>query len=190
MDNFGFVRYSFFNEVRHMLGGLFRLEVVLLKKFVKVVLLVAIGAVIFNFSSQTYEQQSLVPLLQKVLPGEPLSGVLSHLQVTYWNSAISVETKGYYYFLEFFIRKFAHLFLFGCLAVALFSVMMLADPKRVWPVVLFALVGTGIYAAMDEYHQLLTGGRTPMVKDVVLDMIGATIALTVFVPFYVWRTKK
>ncbi|OKL36423.1 VanZ family protein [Domibacillus mangrovi] len=156
----------------------------------RVGILLLIGAVIFQFSSQTYEQQSLVPLLRQVLPGEPFAGVLSHVHVSYWNSIISIETKGYYYFVEFFIRKFAHLFLFGCLAAALFSVMMLARPKRVWTVVLFSLIGTGIYAVLDEYHQFLTGGRTPLLKDVVLDMIGATAALTVYVPLFLWRMKR
>lgn len=153
-------------------------------------MLLLIGAVIFRFSSQTYEQQSLVPLLMRVLPGEPFADVLSHFQVSYWNTTISVETKGYYYFVEFFIRKFAHLFLFGCLAVALFSAMMLARPKRVWPVVLFSLIGTGLYAVLDEYHQLLTGGRTPLLKDVVLDMIGATAALTLYMPLFLRGMKK
>ncbi|OAH54521.1 antibiotic resistance protein VanZ [Domibacillus aminovorans] len=153
-------------------------------------ILLLIGAVIFHFSSQTYDQQSLVPLLRRVLPGEPFAGVLSHVQVSYWDSIISVETKGYYYFVEFLIRKFAHLFLFGCLAMALFSVMMLARPRHIWPVVLFSLMGTGIYAVLDEYHQFLTGGRTPLLKDVVLDLMGATAALSLYVPLFLWRMKR
>lgn len=152
--------------------------------------LLAIGAVIFNFSSQTYEEQTLVPALEKLLPGEPFAGLLSRIEVSYWGSPISIETKGYYYFIEFFIRKFAHLFLFGCLAVALFSVLMMLRPKRVWPVVLVSLFVTGVYAAIDEYHQLLTGGRTPMIKDVFLDLCGAMLFLFVYVPIYLWGKKK
>ncbi|MGG3449116.1 VanZ family protein [Domibacillus aminovorans] len=161
-----------------------------MKRIVRVGILLLIGAVIFHFSSQTYDQQSLVPLLRRVLPGEPFAGVLSHVQVSYWDSIISVETKGYYYFVEFLIRKFAHLFLFGCLAMALFSVMMLARPRHIWPVVLFSLMGTGIYAVLDEYHQMLTGGRTPLLKDVVLDMMGATAALSLYVPLFLWGMKQ
>lgn len=160
-----------------------------MKKGLTVAALLIIGVVIFRFSSQTYEEQSLVPLLERLLPGEPLAGLLAPVEVSYWGTAISIETKGYYYFIEFFIRKFAHLFLFGCLALALFRVLMLARPKRIWPVALFAFAGTGLYAIMDEYHQLLTGGRTPMVEDVLLDMAGAFIALGLYVPFYMWRKK-
>lgn len=160
------------------------------KKIIRIAVLVIIGAIIFNFSSQTYEQQSLVPLLERLLPGEPLAGLLAPIEVSYWGTPISIETKGYYYFLEFFIRKFAHLFLFGCLAAALFYVLLLARPRRVWPVVCLAFAGTALYALLDEYHQLLTGGRTPMLKDVGLDMVGASFALVISVFLYKIRNRK
>lgn len=161
-----------------------------MKKALSVASLIVVGMVIFNFSSQTYEQQSLVPTLERLLPGEPLAGLLAPVEVSYWGTPISIETKGYYYFIEFFIRKFAHLFLFGCLAVALFRVLMLARPKQIWPVILFAFIGTGMYAVLDEYHQLLTGGRTPMAMDVLLDMTGAFIALSLYVPIYKIRKSN
>lgn len=151
--------------------------------------MLVIAILIFTFSSQTYEQQSLVPFLQKLLPGEPLGGFLSRFQIPYWGSTISVETRGYYYFLEFLIRKFAHLFLFGMLSLAIFSVLMLMKKMKVWRAMLVALIGTGIYAAVDEYHQLLTGGRTPLVVDVFLDMAGAVVALAIYVPIYLISHK-
>ncbi|WP_346729185.1 VanZ family protein [Lederbergia citrea] len=160
-----------------------------MKNILKVIMLLIVAGLIYAFSSQTYEQQSLVPMMWKVIPGEPFKGILSKLEINYWGQVISVETKGYYYFLEFLIRKFAHMFLFGCLAVALFSVIMLAKPKRVWPVVWISLIATGLYASFDELHQLYTGGRTPLVADVFLDLTGAAIALLIFVPIYMIRRK-
>ncbi len=121
-----------------------------------------IAGLIFVFSSQTYEQQTLVPIMRRIIPGEPFSELLSQIQLKYWGMTISVETRGYYYFLEFLIRKFAHLLLFGCLAVALFSVIMLTKPRKVWPVILISFIGTGLFAMFDEFHQLQTGGRTPL----------------------------
>lgn len=161
-----------------------------MKKIVSIAVLFFVGIVIFNFSSQPYEQQSLVPLLERLLPGEPLAGLLASVEISYWGAPISIETKGYYYFIEFFIRKFAHLFLFGCLAVALFQVLMLARPRKMWPVVCMAFAGTGLYALFDEYHQLLTGGRTPMIKDVLLDLAGAFIALSLYILIYKIRKKQ
>ncbi|MBS4178168.1 VanZ family protein [Bacillus sp. FJAT-49731] len=153
-------------------------------------MLLIVATIIFAFSSQTYEQQSLVPTLWKIIPGEPFREILSKLEIKYWGQIISVETKGYYYFLEFLIRKFAHMFLFGCLAVTLFSVIMLAKPKRIWPVVWVSLIATGFYASFDELHQLYTGGRTPLVADVLLDLSGAVVALIIFVPYHILRRKS
>ncbi|CAM4114990.1 VanZ family protein [Lederbergia lenta] len=160
-----------------------------MKTIIKVFLLPVVAISIFIFSSQTYEQQSLVPMLYKILPGEPLIGLLSHIEIPYWGSIISVETKGYYYFLEFLIRKFAHLFLFGMFALTMFSLLMFIKRMKVPQAVFIALIGTGIYAAVDEYHQLITGGRTPLVADVLLDMTGAVIALVIYVPIYMIRKR-
>lgn len=156
----------------------------MLKRLIAMLVLAGIGLIIFNFSSQTYEQQTIVPHLQRFLPGEPFAGVLSQIEVSYWGQPVSVETKGYYYFIEFLIRKLAHVVLFGALAVALFAVLVMGRPRRLWPVALLSLAATSMYAVTDEYHQLLTGGRTPMLKDVALDTVGAVLALAIVVPSY------
>lgn len=134
----------------------------------KLLFLLAIVAVLFISSGQTYEQQSIVPDLHKWLPGKPLEGLLSTLQIPYWGKIISVEERGYYYFVEFILRKSAHFFIFGLLALAVYSVL----PKMRWRTII-ALVITLVLAIADEYHQSLTGGRTPTAQDVYLDMSGA-----------------
>lgn len=151
--------------------------------------LLFLALLIFYFSTQTYQEQSLIPLLRELLPGQPFEETLSKIQIEYWGRLISVETRGYYYFLEFFIRKFAHLFLFGCLAIALFRVIMLFRP-RLFTAVIWSLIGTGIYAVTDEYHQSVTGGRTALAKDVVLDLTGAIVAMIIYLPFFMWRYRK
>ena len=35
------------------------------------------------------------------------------------------------------------------------------------------------YAGLDEFHQLLTGGRTPLIQDVALDSTGALTAIII-----------
>ncbi|OMP66680.1 VanZ family protein [Domibacillus epiphyticus] len=156
----------------------------------KHVLLVLLAAgIIYIFSSQTYEQQSIIPILRIVLPGEPLKELLSNLELTYWGRVISVETRGYYYFLEFLIRKFAHLFLFGVLAVSLTCLLTTARLRFI-TAAFIALILTALYAAFDEYHQWQTGGRTPLINDVMLDVAGAMIALVLFTPFYCRLRKQ
>ncbi len=40
------------------------------------------------------------------------------------------------------------------------------------------LVATG-YAGLDEFHQMITGGRTPLFQDVMLDAMGALTAIVI-----------
>jgi len=124
--------------------------------------------ILFISSGQTYEQQSLIPTLKQWFPGEPFKSLLSTLQIPYWGRIISVEERGYYYFLEFLIRKGAHIVTFGALAIAAFIMT-----KRY----ILSFILTIALACIDEFHQSLTGGRTPTIQDVYLDTFGAFLAL-------------
>lgn len=141
---------------------------------------------LFVSSGQTYEQQSLIPLLRQWLPGEPLKGLLSHLEVPYWGRTVSIEERGYYYFVEFLIRKSAHFVMFGLLAVSFY----VALPK--WRGRFVLAGGLTVLAAMaDEYRQSLTGGRTPSWYDVGLDAAGAFTFLVAFrIGTLLWRRRK
>ncbi|CEG21979.1 VanZ like family protein [Planococcus massiliensis] len=137
----------------------------------KLIIVLALFIVLFISSSQTYEQQSLIPALEKYFPSMPFYSTLSTLELTYWGSVISIEERGYYLFLEFFIRKGAHVAIFGLIALAIASFL---PKKLVW----FALPITAFIAVLDELHQAVTGGRSPMAADVLLDTVGALLALS------------
>ncbi len=121
-----------------------------MKKLLMFFILLAVLSTLFVSSGQTYEQQSLVPSLQQWLPGKPLEGLLSKLEIPYWGKTISVEERGYYYFIEFLLRKGAHFFIFGVLAVLVYSVL----PSRRFRTIIAARV-TLIVAMSDEFHQSL-----------------------------------
>lgn len=140
----------------------------------KILFLLFILIVLFTSSGQTYEQQSLIPTLQNWLPGKPFEFFLSKFQIPYWGITVSVEERGYYYFIEFLLRKAAHFFIFGFLALAIYAVL----PKRL-PRFRTAALITFLLASADEYHQSLTGGRTASLQDVVLDTAGALFALII-----------
>ena len=142
---------------------------------------IIILAILFVSSGQTYEQQSLIPSLRNWLPGEPFKEILSTLQISYWGRTISIEERGYYHFVEFLIRKAAHIFTFGALAIAAFVIT-----KRY----VLAFVITVILAFLDEYHQSLTGGRTPTIQDVFLDAFGAFVALVILLFINKLRVRK
>ena len=62
-------------------------------------------AILFYSSSQTYEQQSQISLLTKLLKDEPLRDWLSKISFDYAGSTVSIAHSGYFHFVEFFIRK-------------------------------------------------------------------------------------
>ena len=109
---------------------------------------IAVMVILFISSSQTYEQQS----------------------------QISIAEKGYFSFVEFFIRKGAHFFTYFVLGGSLFLTLSLRK-QPFWLAAFFAWLAATGYAGIDEYHQMLTGGRTPLFQDVMLDSAGALTAV-------------
>lgn len=117
------------------------------------------------------------------LPGEPFKEFLSLFQIPYWGTTISVEERGYHAFIEFLIRKGAHIAIFGALAFAVYIVVRK---------IRLAFIITVLLAIADEFHQSLTGGRTPTINDVFLDSFGAALVLiTLFIyRSYYWYINK
>ncbi|MBQ0139164.1 MAG: VanZ family protein [Kurthia sp.] len=144
-----------------------------MKKYIPLAVLVVI---IFISSSQSYEQQSIVPTLQQLFPNQPLKEFLSLFHIPYWGIEVSVAERGYYYFLEFSIRKTMHMLSFGAIAIALYIALY---PKK-WRY-FYALLLTFVLASADELHQSFTSGRTATMSDVWLDTVGGFILLTLFV---------
>lgn len=146
-------------------------------------------AVLFYSSSKTYEQQTTIPFLEKVLKNEPFKNSLSNVSFTYAGSPVSIEASGYFKVVEFFIRKLAHFSTYFILGGSLFLGI---NPRMKHLGISFGvawLSATG-YAALDEFHQMLTGGRSPLFEDVVLDSSGAIFACTILVIYYLSVHRK
>ena len=144
---------------------------------------------LFYSSSQTYEQQSQIGLLSRLLKNEPLKEMLSQISFSYAGSEVSIAKSGYFSFVEFFIRKGAHFTTYFILGSSFFLALV-PRLKNLALAGFFAWLAATGYAAMDEFHQMLTGGRTPLFQDVALDSVGA-LAGIVFCWFIVgWREKR
>lgn len=144
---------------------------------------------LFYSSSQTYAQQSQIGLLSRLLKNEPFKATLANISLSYAGSEISIANKGYFSFVEFFIRKGAHFTTYFILGSSFFG--GLAPRLRNLALAAFFawLAATG-YAAFDEFHQMLTGGRTPLFQDVMLDSVGALTGI-LFCWFIIsWREKR
>ncbi|MEK4531111.1 MULTISPECIES: VanZ family protein [Solibacillus] len=141
----------------------------------KWIALVIVGVmVVIVMSNMSYEQQTIIPALKDLLKDKPFEAWLSQFEIPYWGKIISVETRGYFQFLEFLIRKATHFFGYGLLAVIVYILYR----KLKWRfAVLLAFITTILIASLDEYRQSTIPGRSGLVEDVVLDACGALTLL-------------
>ena len=134
---------------------------------------VLIELILFYSSSMTYKEQTSVPFLERYISGKPFLNSLKGISFNYGGKTQSIENDGYYHFVEFFIRKGAHfgtyMILGVCLCLALYTYF---KKNHFLQTLIPWMTATGL-AAFDEFHQGLTGGRTPSVVDVILDSAGA-----------------
>ena len=127
-------------------------------------------------STMTYEQQTIVPELRTILKNEPFKDVLSKIELEYWDQTISVETRGYFYFVEFLIRKATHFIGYGIIGLILYSLYK----KLKWRFApLLAVASVFIIGCLDEYRQSFTPGRTGVFDDVLIDTAGALLFVTI-----------
>jgi len=162
-----------------------------IKKYRWLLLALLVLAVLYVSSSMTYRQQTAVPLLERVLSNEPGRSWLSRIRINYGaGEIISVQTRGYFKFVEFLIRKFAHFATYFLLGTFLF-IYLEAHVQPRWLHFILTPLAVGGFAALDEWQQLFTGDRSPEVQDVILDMSGALVAV-ILVTLWRWfdRRKK
>lgn len=145
---------------------------------------------IFTLSSESYNQQSIKPTLNKWVSKEELAAKLPDASITYHGSTV-VAKEDPYGFVEFFFRKGAHLFMYAVLASALYMLIRNLMPRRqmVLPVIM-SLILTGGTAALDETNQLSKVGRTGNPMDVLVDLTGAAIGLIVCILINYWLERR
>ncbi|WP_099974505.1 VanZ family protein [Lactobacillus terrae] len=152
-------------------------------------IVVLIEGILFYSSSMTYKQQTSVPFLEKNIENKPLYHFLNSIKFNYGGKVQSIENDGYYHFVEFFIRKGAHFGIYLVLGIFLVLFLYKYFENNHW---LLAFVGwmttTGL-AAFDEFHQGLTGGRSPMVEDVILDSMGALFGIAILLTI-IWIIQR
>lgn len=158
------------------------------KKYLYWLLPVCWMGVIFYSSGQPYEKQDIKPFLSGEMDLSFLEPLLEWISFTYHHSVISIETLGIAGFIEFFIRKGAHVTVF-LLLLCLFYIAL----KKAWTfplkvTLLFSFLLTVAYAILDELHQGLTANRTPYIGDVFLDSFGALLAIVLILVIH--KAKK
>ena len=133
---------------------------------------------IFTLSSQPYSQQDIRPLLKSKIPETVLKERLAGIEVKYAGNEISIQAKGVPGFIEFFIRKGAHVFVFMMLAVLIQWAVQKTWLIGIWSYGITFLL-TFLYAISDEWHQSFNPNRTSRVEDIGIDTLGIIIGIMI-----------
>ena len=78
--------------------------------------------------------------------------------------------------IHYYVRKAAHMTEYFLLAIAISFPLYVYGVRGIWLMILAGIVCVG-FAGLDEYHQSFVDARTPAVKDVGIDSMGAFIGI-------------
>lgn len=134
-------------------------------------LLFMVMAAIYYSSSMTYEEQSVVGLLDAWIPPGSLPNFLQNVHFFYAGYEVSVSALGDAAFCEFFLRKATHFLCFGTIGALAFLSLIhhLSSLKKA---ARLAVLWTFLYACLDEFRQSLNPGRSGGFQDILLDALG------------------
>lgn len=142
---------------------------------------------LFISSSMTYHEQEMSPgFIHKHF--RFLENIVGNWNIYYQNRWHNAQLdSGIAGMTQFVMRKMAH---FGSyFLLGFFSCFGLDRIFKKWSGPLFIWIGIIILAGIDEFHQMLTGDRTPSLWDVCLDASGALLAILICIIVYSVRTK-
>jgi VanZ family protein len=135
-------------------------------------------ALLFMFSSQSYEQQTIQPFLLSHFDYHQLVRWLPDITIKYRTSVFNSHQNPYN-FIEFLFRKGAHLFVYATFAAVLFMFMRSLSRGRWFFSIVVTLLVTVAVPALDEWNQLSSHERTGNPTDVMLDFTGGCAGLLV-----------
>lgn len=127
------------------------------------ILSIIIAVIIFMFSSQNSTESSktsdgVIKAIIEILPNT------KNLSEDKKDEIIDNMT--------FFIRKIAHFSIYALLGINVMA-FLLTFNNNIRKQLLIALLTCIIYAISDEFHQMFTDGRSPMIRDVFIDGLGS-----------------
>jgi VanZ family protein len=132
---------------------------------------VLVMIMIFQFSAQNADASSM----QSIGITERLIHSINYRFDMDWTPA---EQAMYVSWAEFYVRKLAHFCEYAllgfCLALPLYAYRI----RKGW-LLLTAQLICSLYAASDEFHQGFIPGRSPQVRDVLIDSAGAFVGILI-----------
>jgi len=131
-------------------------------------------AVIFIKSAEPYTKQDMRGTLANLIAEDTLTKLMPQGTFSYDDQLVTSEKP--YDMLEFYIRKFGHMFSFGLLAI-LWAAGLRSKLKSRSMAMLAASIISLLYAISDEWHQTFVPNRTGHAIDVAVDAAGILLAM-------------
>ena len=129
-----------------------------MKKVISIVLVILWMIVIFYFSNQVAQVST------------KQSGFLTRIIISIFGSNNEP-------FIHHLVRKAAHFTEYLILGVLVLNMLKYYKPKDI---IILAILICVLYACLDEIHQLFIQGRAGLVKDVLIDSLGALTGIFLF----------
>lgn len=134
---------------------------------------------IFFMSTRSYEQQTIKPLLMKIVNSIGLENNLPDITVMFGEHRASLKNNPYG-FVELIFRKSAHAFVYGTLAIFLFLAITLLKKCSLVKRYILTMISLICIASADEFLQNYSIGRNPSINDIFLDVLGGNSFLLLF----------
>lgn len=140
-----------------------------MRKVIKFILIIICMITIFSFSSDNGSKST-----------KKSDGVIIKYISLIKNGNVSDKEKLFY--TEKFVvpvRKSAHFIIYFILGLLITSFLSEFDfiDKRI---ILYSVICCFLYASSDEIHQLFVSGRSGMIRDVLLDSLGSSLACFIY----------
>jgi VanZ family protein len=109
-----------------------------------------------------------------------------------WEALFGAVSEPHWDVIHHIIRKAGHFFAYGFIGLAWLRAWWMTLPKsHFFTDAALALLGTGLIASCDEFHQSFLPNRTASVYDVLLDCSGALVLeLIVYLFVRAFRPKR
>lgn len=157
--------------------------IIMWKKYFYLCCVIVVMAIIFLFSSQNVVETNKTSDIIK----KPIENVIK--SKSGMDNTKEELSKKKSEDLALGVRKFAHMFLFGILAV-----FVLLSAKSYgytgFKAVIITFIVCMLYACSDEWHQGFVQGRNSNVNDVFIDLIIPTLFILIERIYYIKRRKK
>ncbi|MCS6831528.1 MAG: VanZ family protein [Armatimonadota bacterium] len=118
------------------------------------------------------------------------AGLLYKLLQRFFPDWLAQATPEQLFELHYWVRKGAHFTEYFILALLAYRAFRYGEAWRHWRALGFSGSFSILYAFTDEFHQVFISSRTPSLRDVGIDALGAMTGFVLLAALYAWQSVR